>query len=84
MLQKLSELEKEEEVREAGGLYAVPKIELDETMREIRQLAVQIRYLPYLLRFSMFSTTLIQSFGYAILGYVLIEKKGFWTSLICS
>ncbi|XP_013136079.1 PREDICTED: probable nucleolar GTP-binding protein 1 [Papilio polytes] len=43
IFEKLSELEKEEEVREAGGLYAVPKIELDETMREIRQLAVQIR-----------------------------------------
>ncbi|XP_013177143.1 PREDICTED: probable nucleolar GTP-binding protein 1 [Papilio xuthus] len=40
---KLAELEKEEEVREAGGMYAVPKIELDETMREIRQLATQIR-----------------------------------------
>lgn len=40
---KLAELEKEEELREAGGVYAVPKIELDETMKEIRQLAIQIR-----------------------------------------
>ncbi|CAK1548768.1 unnamed protein product [Leptosia nina] len=40
---KLAELEKEEELREAGGMYAVPKIELDETMREIRDLARQIR-----------------------------------------
>ncbi|XP_026316431.1 nucleolar GTP-binding protein 1 [Hyposmocoma kahamanoa] len=40
---KLAELEKEEELREAGGMYAVPKIELDETMKEIRQLAQQIR-----------------------------------------
>ncbi|KPJ10609.1 putative nucleolar GTP-binding protein 1 [Papilio machaon] len=41
---KLAELEKEEEVREAGGMYAVPKIELDETMREIREITTQIRH----------------------------------------
>lgn len=40
---KLADLEKEEELRIAGGMYAVPKIELDETMREIRDLARQIR-----------------------------------------
>ncbi|CAB3241544.1 unnamed protein product [Arctia plantaginis] len=40
---KLAELEKEEELREAGGMYAVPKIELDDTMKEIRELARQIR-----------------------------------------
>ncbi|VVC97331.1 unnamed protein product [Leptidea sinapis] len=40
---KLDELEREEELRVAGGMYATPKIELDETMREIRELAVQIR-----------------------------------------
>ncbi|CAH0717016.1 unnamed protein product, partial [Brenthis ino] len=40
---KLAELEKEEELREQGGMYAVPKIELDETMKEIRELARQIR-----------------------------------------
>lgn len=40
---KLADLEKEEELRMAGGMYAVPKIELDETMREIRELARQIR-----------------------------------------
>ncbi|CAH2056589.1 unnamed protein product, partial [Iphiclides podalirius] len=40
---KLAELEKEEELRIAGGMYAVPKIELDETMREIKDLARQIR-----------------------------------------
>ena len=40
---KLAELEKEEELREAGGMYAVPKIELDDTMREIKELARQIR-----------------------------------------
>lgn len=40
---KLADLEKEEDLRMAGGMYAVPKIELDETMREIRELARQIR-----------------------------------------
>ncbi|XP_041986754.1 nucleolar GTP-binding protein 1 [Aricia agestis] len=40
---KLAELERDEALREAGGMYAVPKIELDETMREIRDLARQIR-----------------------------------------
>ncbi|XP_022119030.1 nucleolar GTP-binding protein 1 [Pieris rapae] len=43
IFEKLAELEKEEELREAGGMYAVPKIELDETMKEIRDLARQIR-----------------------------------------
>ncbi|XP_028043020.1 nucleolar GTP-binding protein 1 [Bombyx mandarina] len=40
---KLAELEKDEELREAGGMYAAPKIELDDTVREIRELARQIR-----------------------------------------
>ncbi|KAJ8707285.1 hypothetical protein PYW08_011419 [Mythimna loreyi] len=40
---KLAELEKEEDLRMEGGMYAVPKIELDETMKEIRELARQIR-----------------------------------------
>ncbi|KAJ0170375.1 hypothetical protein K1T71_014303 [Dendrolimus kikuchii] len=40
---KLADLEKEEELKIAGGMYAVPKIELDETMKEIRDLARQIR-----------------------------------------
>ncbi|XP_049882648.1 nucleolar GTP-binding protein 1 [Pectinophora gossypiella] len=40
---KLAELEKEEELREESGMYAAPKIELDNTMREIRELARQIR-----------------------------------------
>ncbi|XP_047513846.1 nucleolar GTP-binding protein 1 [Pieris napi] len=43
IFEKLAELEKEEELREEGGMYAVPKIELDETMKEIRDLARQIR-----------------------------------------
>nr|XP_032525126.1 nucleolar GTP-binding protein 1 [Danaus plexippus plexippus] len=43
IFEKLAQLEKEEELREQGGMYEAPKIEYDETMREIRQLAVQIR-----------------------------------------
>ncbi|KAJ8973535.1 hypothetical protein NQ317_019286 [Molorchus minor] len=41
---KLEELEKEEEIREQTGMYVVPKIELDDTMREIKKLALQIRH----------------------------------------
>ncbi|XP_019868481.2 nucleolar GTP-binding protein 1 [Aethina tumida] len=41
---KLEELEKEEEIRDETGMYVVPKIELDETMQEIKKLALQIRH----------------------------------------
>lgn len=41
---KLEELEKEEEIREETGMYVVPKMELDETMEEIKKLALQIRH----------------------------------------
>lgn len=41
---KLAELEKEEEFREETGMYVVPKIELDETILEIKKLALQIRH----------------------------------------
>lgn len=50
IFEKLAELEKDEELREEAGLYAVPKIELDETMREIRELARQIRNKKAVLR----------------------------------
>ncbi|KAI5694421.1 hypothetical protein M8J76_004790 [Diaphorina citri] len=40
---KLDELEKEEAQREEAGYYAVPKIEYDQTMIEIKELAKQIR-----------------------------------------
>ncbi|XP_046993099.1 nucleolar GTP-binding protein 1 [Schistocerca americana] len=43
IFKKLEELEKEEALREEAGMYVVPKIELDETMREIKALAKQIR-----------------------------------------
>lgn len=39
----MEELEKDEEIREETGMYVVPKIELDETMLEIKRLALQIR-----------------------------------------
>ena len=39
----MSELEAEESLREEAGMYAVPKIEEDETMKEIRELAQMIR-----------------------------------------
>ncbi|XP_060808744.1 nucleolar GTP-binding protein 1 [Amyelois transitella] len=43
IFQKLDELEREEELRESGGVYAVPKLELDDTVLEVRRLAQQIR-----------------------------------------
>jgi len=47
---KLEELEKEEEIREETGMYIVPKIELDETMREIKALALKIREKKFILK----------------------------------
>lgn len=43
IIQKVEELEKEEALREEAGYYAVPKIEIDETLREIKELAQKIR-----------------------------------------
>lgn len=47
---KLAELEKEEEIREQTGMYVVPKIELDDTMQEIKKLALQIRHKKAILK----------------------------------
>ncbi|CAG9860091.1 unnamed protein product [Phyllotreta striolata] len=47
---KLEELEKDEELREETGMYVVPKIELDETMQEIKRLAEQIRHKKAIIR----------------------------------
>ncbi|XP_072390132.1 nucleolar GTP-binding protein 1 [Diabrotica undecimpunctata] len=44
IFEKLAELEKDEEFREETGMYVVPKIELDDTMKEIKKLALQIRH----------------------------------------
>lgn len=43
IFKRLEELEQEEALREEAGFYAVPKIELDSTMRDIKNLALQIR-----------------------------------------
>lgn len=43
ILKKLEILEAEESLRFETGMYAVPKIEMDENMRSIRELAQQIR-----------------------------------------
>ena len=42
-IQKLEKLEREEGLREEAGMYAVPKVEMDETLKEIRELAAKIR-----------------------------------------
>lgn len=39
----MEELEQEEALREEAGMYVVPKLEMDETMKEIRELALKIR-----------------------------------------
>lgn len=50
IFEKLEELEREEAFREESGMYVVPKIELDDTIREIKQLALQIRHKKAILR----------------------------------
>jgi len=43
IFEKLEELEREEAAREEGGLYVLPKMELDQTLIDIRRLAQEIR-----------------------------------------
>ncbi|XP_034243355.1 nucleolar GTP-binding protein 1 [Thrips palmi] len=43
ILEKVEQLEKEEELRIQSGMYAIPKFELDDTMKEIKVLARKIR-----------------------------------------
>ncbi|XP_014240594.1 nucleolar GTP-binding protein 1 [Cimex lectularius] len=43
IFKKLEELEQEEALREEAGFYASPKIELDSTLKDIKELAAQIR-----------------------------------------
>lgn len=50
IFKKLEELEREEAAREEAGFYAVPKIELDSTLKDIRALAAQIRDKKILLK----------------------------------
>lgn len=47
---KLEELEREEGLREEGGVYNLPDMSMDETLREIREMAKQIRTKRFLLR----------------------------------
>lgn len=47
---KLEELERDEGIRDEGGLYNPPDMTLDETMKEIREMAKQIRSKRFHLR----------------------------------
>ncbi|XP_017044707.1 nucleolar GTP-binding protein 1 [Drosophila ficusphila] len=43
IFEKLEELEREEGLREESGIYTVPDMSMDETLKEIREMAKQIR-----------------------------------------
>lgn len=50
IFEKLEELEREEGLREDSGVYKVPDMTLDDTLKEIRAMAEQIRGKRFLLR----------------------------------
>lgn len=50
IFEKLEELEREEGLREEAGFYDAAPLNIDETMREIRELAKQIRLKKFMLR----------------------------------
>lgn len=50
IFEKLEELEREEGLREENGLYKPPDMTLDQTMKEIRDMAKQIRTKRFMLR----------------------------------
>ena len=50
IFEKLEELEREEGMREEGGLYQLPDMTMDETLREIREIAKKIRDKRFMLR----------------------------------
>lgn len=50
IFEKLEELEREEGLREENGLYNPPDMTLDQTMKEIREMAKQIRTKRFILR----------------------------------
>lgn len=50
IFEKLEELEREEGMREEGGVYAPPNLTMDETLKEIREIAKQIRGKRFQLR----------------------------------
>lgn len=47
---KLDELLREDEILEESGMYAVPKYELTDTMRELKQFALDIRHKKIILK----------------------------------
>lgn len=47
---KLEELERAEGIREEGGVYDIPDMSMDETLKEIREMAKKIRTKRFLLR----------------------------------
>jgi len=50
IFEKLEELERAEGLRDESGIYATPDLSLDETMKEIREIAKQIRTKRFMLR----------------------------------
>lgn len=50
IFEKLEELEREEGLREENGLYNPPDMTLDQTLKEIREMAAQIRTKRFMLR----------------------------------
>lgn len=50
IFEKLEALEREEEIREETGMYVLPKLELTEVMKEIKELALQIRHKKAILK----------------------------------
>ncbi|KAK9890971.1 hypothetical protein WA026_013308 [Henosepilachna vigintioctopunctata] len=50
IFEKLAELEQEEEIREETGMYVVPKMEMDQTMKDIKELALKIRHKKAIIR----------------------------------
>lgn len=50
IFEKLEQLEREEGMREEGGIYQVPDMSVDETLREIREMAKKIRGKRFMLR----------------------------------
>lgn len=50
IFEKLEELERAEGIREEGGVYDIPDMSMDETLKEIREMAKKIRTKRFLLR----------------------------------
>lgn len=50
IFEKLEELERAEGIREEGGVYDIPDMTMDETLKEIREMATKIRGKRFLLR----------------------------------